>query len=477
MAESGDSKEGEPALYIKNELLTFVQYHVQRCVKKNIVEVVGRCFSENTIMQARDVLNLHFGDKMSAKLKQRRNAQDKMKAEVTVDDIVSAMCDLQHNKISTNFVAMDLQNMPNCDPKDVDNFAVLQRILVLEEKFRKFENNLSENVARTLKHGDELDAVTNNVKTHDALLQIKLTPPAPNFTEAASSLQSFSTGRGEKSSIEFALDNRPNGAHKDGDADKTITNADKTIANADETFTNRPDVSDMSTDSEVRALSGNSTTDDTDTIAGGTSPVAAGGAVHVVPNSENPEMSAGAAAGQKSHSFSTVVKTQVPRSTAGGLAAGGSTAGSLAAGTSSAGGAKSRATGGNDWNLIGRGGKIVNNSNQGKTSNARGRKRMIQGSVQSDVIRGAPPPKRDFFISRVLPQTRDTDFRNFINDNVVKNFDLTLTSNVNAKFKSYRLSVDVVDKDKIFRPEVWPLGVKLQRWRLRSDKNTRTQES
>ena len=168
--------------------------------------------------------------------------------------------------------------------------------------------------------------------------------------------------------------------------------------------------------------------------------------------------------------FSTAVRTPAPRSTTAGSTTGGSSAGGVTTG---------RSTGVNDWNLIGRGGKIVNQTTQSKTNNgqSRARKRMIQGSVQSDVIRGAPPPKRDFFISRVLPQTRDTDFRNFINDNVVKNFDLTLTSNVNAKFKSYRLSVDVIDKDRIFRPEVWPLGVKIQRWRLRSDMKTRTKES
>ena len=47
----------------------------------------------------------------------------------------------------------------------------------------------------------------------------------------------------------------------------------------------------------------------------------------------------------------------------------------------------------------------------------------------------------------------------------VKDFDLTLVSNLNATYKSYKLSVGVSDKDKVLYSEMWPAGICIQRWR------------
>ncbi len=92
----------------------------------------------------------------------------------------------------------------------------------------------------------------------------------------------------------------------------------------------------------------------------------------------------------------------------------------------------------------------------------------IQGNAQSDIIRGASPPKRDHFVSRVHKETDDEDMKTYITDKGLQNFDLTLVSNINATFKSYKLSVSISDRDRILCSEMWPAGICIQRWRDRS---------
>ncbi len=84
---------------------------------------------------------------------------------------------------------------------------------------------------------------------------------------------------------------------------------------------------------------------------------------------------------------------------------------------------------------------------------------------------GAPPPKRDVFLSRVYRDTTDDDMRCYISSKGVNGVDLTLVSNVNSTFKSYKLSVPIVEKDKIMQASLWPSSVCIEKWRSRSNAN------
>ncbi len=58
--------------------------------------------------------------------------------------------------------------------------------------------------------------------------------------------------------------------------------------------------------------------------------------------------------------------------------------------------------------------------------------------------------------------------KTYITDKQLQKFNLTLVSNINATFQSYKLSVSISDRDRIFCSEMWPAGICIQRWRDRS---------
>ena len=80
------------------------------------------------------------------------------------------------------------------------------------------------------------------------------------------------------------------------------------------------------------------------------------------------------------------------------------------------------------------------------------------------MLEGAPPPRRYFFLSRVKKETEDDVIQNDIVSKGIENPELNLVSNVDAKYKSYNLSVSVDYNDKVMSADMWPRGVCIERW-------------
>ena len=90
------------------------------------------------------------------------------------------------------------------------------------------------------------------------------------------------------------------------------------------------------------------------------------------------------------------------------------------------------------------------------------------GTAAGGTLRGGPPPRRDFFISRVHPSTQESVFENFLKDKGLLNFELQLVSRFVSTFKSYKLTVSMDDRDKVLQPNMWPKGILVQKWRVRN---------
>ena len=91
-------------------------------------------------------------------------------------------------------------------------------------------------------------------------------------------------------------------------------------------------------------------------------------------------------------------------------------------------------------------------------------RKRVQGSREGEVLEGAPPPKRDFFLSRVKKDTEDEVISTYIASKGIVNSELKLVSNADAKCKSYKLSVNVEYKDKVMCADMWPRGVCIEKW-------------
>ncbi len=90
--------------------------------------------------------------------------------------------ELDHNGIHTDFGAKDITILPKCDPKDVDTYAVLERLIVMEEKVRRLKNGLNENVTNVLIHKEQIETI----KTHETLLTDTLDIEQPTYAKIVS---------------------------------------------------------------------------------------------------------------------------------------------------------------------------------------------------------------------------------------------------------------------------------------------------
>ena len=124
-AMSRDSPSASrPKDMVLNEMLCYMQYHLKRTVKNNVIEAVSRHFSQDEVNEAKNCLE----QTCSVKLKIRRNTPAKMKTVVTIEDIINTLIEVDKNGGETNFVGKNIGRLPKCDPKDIDPYANHQRI-------------------------------------------------------------------------------------------------------------------------------------------------------------------------------------------------------------------------------------------------------------------------------------------------------------------------------------------------------------
>ena len=98
---------------------------------------------------------------------------------------------------------------------------------------------------------------------------------------------------------------------------------------------------------------------------------------------------------------------------------------------------------------------------QRKQNRVVGNKQPLRGNFT-----GAPPPQRDIFLYRVNSRATCDDITKHINDENmnVTIHDLKCVSHQQAKFKSFRLKVDINDFTRLLDDSIWPRGVYVRKY-------------
>lgn len=91
------------------------------------------------------------------------------------------------------------------------------------------------------------------------------------------------------------------------------------------------------------------------------------------------------------------------------------------------------------------------------------RKRVVQGSKSGGRIRGAPS-HRDVFVYRLLPETTTDLLTKHIEDEGISVHNIDCISNPNAKYKSFKVQINLADNDKMFNPDMWPEGIRVRKF-------------
>ena len=103
-------------------------------------------------------------------------------------------------------------------------------------------------------------------------------------------------------------------------------------------------------------------------------------------------------------------------------------------------------------------------------------KNSVHGTAISTKVKGATAPPDELFISRVDGDTTEADMAEYILELGVHIIDLELTSHIEARNKSFKLTVNKPDFYKLLDASLWPDGVKVGRYRkprnIREYRNT-----
>lgn len=110
-----------------------------------------------------------------------------------------------------------------------------------------------------------------------------------------------------------------------------------------------------------------------------------------------------------------------------------------------------------------------------KTNNNFSRRaRVVFGKSSETKFKGVPLPGRDFFVSRVDARTESSDINSFLSDHGINVRDITIMSHPDSKFKSFKIVVSVNDTRLFLQDDIWPDGVKVQRFYNRKTSNNQT---
>ena len=92
-------------------------------------------------------------------------------------------------------------------------------------------------------------------------------------------------------------------------------------------------------------------------------------------------------------------------------------------------------------------------------------KNSVHGAAISTKVKGATAHQDELFISRVDGDTTEADMAEYILELGVHIIDLELTSHIEARNKSFKLTVNKPDFYKLLDASLWPDGVKVGRYR------------
>ena len=99
------------------------------------------------------------------------------------------------------------------------------------------------------------------------------------------------------------------------------------------------------------------------------------------------------------------------------------------------------------------------------TPERRRRRGGFMGQSTEGGLGAGPLPVRDFFICRVKKDDNADDVRSHLSKHDIVARDIVAKNNPDSLLNSFKVSVDVVDAEKMNNPMMWPVGVCVRRWR------------
>ena len=129
---------------IVNEVIWYIDQHRHAATKDNIIRAVS-CFYDNEDMEiAKGVLISKFGEYIDAELKKsRRDSQQRSEGMRLCEDIIAILSKLDEH-LNLVCVAQNWKKMLKCNPEEMTDLSVAERVAQFSAKFRAYDDALSD---------------------------------------------------------------------------------------------------------------------------------------------------------------------------------------------------------------------------------------------------------------------------------------------------------------------------------------------
>lgn len=85
-------------------------------------------------------------------------------------------------------------------------------------------------------------------------------------------------------------------------------------------------------------------------------------------------------------------------------------------------------------------------------------RRTVYGTREHNTLRSAPSTTK-LFVFRINKDVTEDDIKQFLNDDGIQDSDIECVSHENANAKSFKVTLNSKDKDRVMSPDFWPDGV------------------
>ena len=111
-----------------------------------------------------------------------------------------------------------------------------------------------------------------------------------------------------------------------------------------------------------------------------------------------------------------------------------------------------------------------------KSERRRRQRQQVSSNNPGYILKGAPPPKCEIFVSRVIDGTEECITRYLI-DRKIDVLDIRKVSHLDSKFKSFKVSVYKNDLNTLLNESFWPIGFKTSIWKKYSTHESKFTET
>ena len=88
------------------------------------------------------------------------------------------------------------------------------------------------------------------------------------------------------------------------------------------------------------------------------------------------------------------------------------------------------------------------------------------GATGVDGLQGAPFPLRHLWVGRIM-QGNEEKLKSFLRKKNVEVSNIEKVSHERSTFKSYKVTVSVIDYHKLLIDDFWPNGIQCKKWYVR----------